>query len=187
MNSLKKFLGAIKVADRPISEQCEAFYMDGGRRAREKPDMRTHVGLGSCHCCDYFLIHEQNILLIEETRLLQRKKNLEKECSYLNERDREDFIKKQLLQQNYLKVYGAMLVLCRLAAKFSDVKKELENKDHYFWLVVSELTPDDIRYFENFSITLRQALKSVLTSQLLGDVKVLPAYKLKENLESKDI
>lgn len=184
MNSLKQFQGVIRVADRPLSQRCQAFYMDGGSGVREKEDMRADVGLGSCQCCDYFLIHNDHVLLIEETRLLQRKRNLEREYAYLSDNDRQKFVETQLFQRNHLKVYGAMLVLCRLAAKYCDVKDEIKGKKHHFWLVVSEITPEDMLFFESFSDKLLLRLQSVLTHELLEDVQVLPAYKLEEKLKN---
>lgn len=186
MNSLKQFLGVIKVAGDPLPEQHKAFYMDGGKGVREKPDMRAHAGLGSCQCCDYFLPNDEDgsILFIEETRLLDTKRNLEGEFSYLNEKDKKKFVRTKLFQEQHLKVYGAMLVLCRLAVKHSDIKDMIDGKKYFLWLVVSKMDVDDMRYFDKFSRELCDQLKSVLTSELLEDVQVLPAYKLEEKLNN---
>ena len=52
-----------------------------GKRQKGFPDMRTHVGLGSCNCCDYFLIHEDKVVLVEETQLADTIKAIGKKYS----------------------------------------------------------------------------------------------------------
>ena len=69
MSSLKQFLEPIKIADKTIGNKYKAYKMDS---SCEKNDMRKMVGLGTCHCCDYFLSKDGFVILIEETRLLKR-------------------------------------------------------------------------------------------------------------------
>ena len=67
MNTLEKFgqfLEEIEIADRPLGSRYKAYRMDGGR---QKPDMRAEIGLGTCHCCDYFKMRGNVIILIEDT------------------------------------------------------------------------------------------------------------------------
>jgi len=184
MRRLEQFLEVIQVADEPLPGQCTAYYMDGGAGARKKPDLRAHVGLGSCHCCDYFLPHGEGIALIEETRLLEKKRRLESKYAYLNDEDRESFVNDLILQRNQLKVYGAMLVLCRLAIKFPETADIVQGKKHYFWLVVSGMASEDTIYFDNLRDKLHNNLQSVLTAELLDDVEILPAEVLGEKLHN---
>lgn len=184
MTGLEQFLGVVQVADEPLPDQCTAYYMDGGAGACKKPDLRGHVGLGSCHCCDYFLPYDGNIVLIEETQLLKRKRALEKEYDYLNDEDKDKFANKRILQRNQLKVYGAMLVLCRLAIKFPETTDIVQGKKHYFWLVVSGMESDDTIYFDNLRDKLHKDLRSALKKELLDDVEILPADVLEKRLNN---
>lgn len=184
MTALEQFLGVIQVADEPLPDQCTAYYMDGGVGACEKPDLRAHVGLGSCHCCDYFLPHDGNIVLIEETRLLEKKRGLESKYAYLNDEDKDRFVNDLILQRNQLKVYGAMLVLCRLAIKLPETAGIVQGKKHYFWLVVSGMESEDTIFFDNLRDKLHNNLQSVLTAELLDDVEILPAEILEKRLRN---
>ena len=68
---LEKYLESIEVANEPLKgEKYKAYRMDGRRKNGKKyDDMREDVGLGTCHCCDYFKIQGDCIVLIEETQL----------------------------------------------------------------------------------------------------------------------
>ena len=103
---------------------------------RQRPDMRKTVGLGTCNCCDYLTIKDDTVVLIEETQLMEMIKNLKSEYQYLSEDDKSKFVDKCILQENKLKVYGSMLVLCRLDTACNDAKI-LRKKRYDFWLVIS--------------------------------------------------
>lgn len=184
MTELEQFLGVIQVADKPLSTQCTAYYMDGGAGTRQKPDLRKHVGLGGCHCCDYFLPYKGNIVLIEETRLLEKKRALEKKYAYLNDEDKKEFTNTQLLERNKLKVYGSMMVLCLLAVKFPKTKDLVLDKKHYFWLVASGMESEETIFFDNLRGELYGKLHDVLTAELLDDVEILPADVLEKRLHN---
>ena len=124
MVSPAQFLEHIEVAGQPISEK--GYKMDGNG----VPDMRRHAGMGGCSCCDYFIENGDSVVLIEETRLLETIKNLKKEPA-----DRARAI---IRDENVLKVYGALLVLCRMAADFPGFQKITQAKKFHFWLVVSD-------------------------------------------------
>ncbi len=113
MTAFDQFLEPIKVAGESLGDIHQAYRMDGNS---PKPDMRRDAGLGTCNCCDYFMFAEDHIVvLIEETRLLEQVENLKIQYDYLEDNDKEKFVKKYIRQENKLKVYGSMLVLCRLA------------------------------------------------------------------------
>jgi len=118
------FLEPIEVAGKTISE--EGYKMDGN----DVPDMRIHAGMGGCRCCDYFIENGKSVVLIEETRLLETIENLKEEPV-----DRARAI---IRDENVLKVYGALLVLCRMAANFPGFQKITQTRKFHFWLVVSD-------------------------------------------------
>ena len=184
MNSLNQFLDVIKVADKPLSDECKAYYMDGGRGVREMPDLRADVGLGSCHCCDYFLPHDESVLLIEETRLFETEKSLKEQYHYLNDEHKKEFSKEKFFSKYHLKVYGSLLVLYRLANKYPCTKKLIHGRKYCFWLVVSQMNSRQMKVFDNLVNKLQTKLQSTLTPELLIDVKILPADMLESKLKN---
>ncbi len=180
MTSLDQFLEPIKVADESIGDKYKAYKMDS---TAEKNNMREMVDLGTCHCCDYFLPENDSIILIEETRLLKRVEKIRQEYDYLNDRDKDDVVNNRIREKMQLKAYGAMLVLCRLASKFSNAKNIIQNKKYHFWLIVSSInSEDEKRFFDNLKDSLRGQLAQVLGRVLLDDVDVLSSDLLKKKL-----
>lgn len=187
MNSLRQFREQIEIADQPIGEEYMAYRMDGGRRKRpggtrsKRPDMRLKIGLGTCHCCDYFTIHGNTVLLIEETRLLETIENYKsKYDSMLEGNEKDRFIYGRIREENTLKVYGSLLVLCRWAAQHNELANFTSGKKHNFWLVVSDAEADDARFRDLDHIqSVLASLRSTLGSDLIGEVEVLTRSQFK--------
>jgi len=175
MITLADFLEPIKAADKTLDEDCKGHRMDG---MCPEPNMRATVGLGDCNCCDYFASKDNIVVLIEETQLMKMIINLEKEYHYLNIDVQEDFIYACILQENKLKVYGSMLVLCRLSNVCNDAKCLLKNKKYDFWLVVSDLTESNYRVFEYLKSRLLGSLRGSIGKIMMNAVEVIPADEL---------
>ena len=176
MTALDRFLQPIKVAGKLLDTEHRAYLMDG---TLPEPDMREEAGLGTCNCCDYFIFSKNHsIALIEETMLMEQIKGLKDEYDYLEIDDQTEFINKYIRDENKLKVYGSMLVLCRLSAMSDSVKELLEAKKYRFWLVVSGMeTEEDTILFDNFNDRLRYDLNSVLTGKILDGVEIMPSAR----------
>ena len=107
-------------------------------------DMRKTCGMGGSECCDYFLLRNNSIVLIDDTRLEAKVKRLAGECRGLGldkkGRNREQtYIVQALRRENALKIYGTMLMLCRLESKFPPKAQQLLAKRKYdFWLVATD-------------------------------------------------
>ena len=173
MTSLEKFVKPIQLTRIPLNAYYQAYHMDGNS---PEPDMRKKAGLGSCNCCDYFLISKNGaIVLIEKTQLICQLKDLREEYCYLKPAEhKEEFINKCIREENRLKVYGSMLVLCRLSVKYEDVKKLLRQNKYQFWLVVNgKDSPKDSRVFRNLRKPLLFDLRGVLTKEIVDDFKIL--------------
>ena len=173
MMSLEKFVETIQLARISLNADYQAYRMDS--TLSQTPDMRKKAGLGSCNCCDYFLISKDGaIVLIEETQLIYQLKNLREEYCYLKSAEYKEFINKRIREENRLKVYGSMLVLCLLSAKYEDVKKLLQQNKYQFWLVVSgKDSPKNSRVFRNLRKPLLFDLRGVLTKEVVDDFKIL--------------
>lgn len=142
--------------------------------------MRKDAGLGTCNCCDYFVIGKNaSTVLIEETRLIDQIRRLNNEYGYLSDLNRDKFIHKYIQSENKLKVYGSMLVLCRLAAVCDDAKTLLVGRKYDFWLVASGMyETEDMRFFDSMRDELFGELRGVLTGNIVSDVKIIPSAEL---------
>ena len=171
---LADFLESIMAAGKPLSKNCKAYRMD----STSPSNMRETVGLGTCNCCDYFASKDNIVILIEETQLMKMIKRLKNEYGYLKRSDQKKFVNKYILQENKLKVYGSMLVLCRLCAVCNYAKFLLKNEKYDFWLVASgPYKKRDSRVFSNLENRLSGSLKGSL-GKMINAVKVIPASKL---------
>lgn len=163
----------------PIKTGVTFFKMDGD------PDMRAQARLGSCSCCDFLAIGDDSILFVEETELLRSIERTKSQVDYLNDNDKEKFIQKEIVLENRAKVYGAMLVLCRLSQQSPDVKDVVGSKGHAFWLVVRGcISNEDAVYLDSLRGRLENSLRGQLGKRVIGAVKVLPLNELKEQLSS---
>ena len=179
MTELEKFLEPIVIAGSPL-ENHRAYRMDG---TSPKPDMRQEAKLGTCDCCDYFKFDDDDtIVLIEETQLMKKIKDLKSKYHYLEDNHQTEFVREHIRDENKLKVYGAMLVLCRLAAVCENVKDLLQTrngklKKYKFWLVASGMeTEEATMMFDHLKGQLRKELRSTLRGKILGRVEILPSH-----------
>ena len=147
--------------------------------------MRKDVGLGTCNSCDYFQINDKDVWLIEETDLQQTQSDLKKKPEYrrLNNSERRELIDKLIRDENRLKVYGSMLILCRLAAKSECASNKLKDKPVTFLLIDSHVQHDEgLRYFDNISAKLSGDLKSLLSAEIVEGVQILNSKMMLKKL-----
>lgn len=185
MTFLDKYLEQIKVAGESLEgEAFEAYRMDGGRN---KPDMRTDIGLGTCHCCDYFKIRirdqEEVVVLIEETRLNETVDNYKEEYkAIVDEKKKKEFLIQRVRDENILKVYGSLFMLCHGRAKCPELSDLVAGKKHDFWLVASD--SDDDHGDDYINEEIFENLQSLLKKDLIGEVKLLTTGQLKSVLSN---
>lgn len=185
MTPLEKFLEPIEIADQPLDGECnKAYRMDGGAK---KPDMRLDIGLGTCHCCDYFTIRGGDVILIEETLLMKTiRKYKEEYNAMIPAPQKEKFFDRKICNENTLKAYGSLLVLCRWSAKYKEISESIDGKPHNFWFVASDVeTGDDEIAFDGIADRLLQGLRGTLGKPIIGDVKILTPDQLKSMLVNK--
>ena len=133
MKELEGFISP-DIAGVPVSAGDVAYQVDA-----KKNDMRQLCGMDGSACCDYVLLRkDSSVVLIEDTRLGATVEDLEKEFGGL-ERDKEqEHILRTLRRENVLKIYGTLLMLCRLCSQFSSVQETLAKKEYDFWLVATD-------------------------------------------------
>ena len=106
----------------------EAYRIDG---VAPKPSMREQAQLGGgLACCDYILVDGDEFTIIEDTDLELTRNSIEGEYDHLkgDVEQRTQFVRDRIRNENCLKVYGTLLILCRLQAWPTRCK---------FWLVMT--------------------------------------------------
>lgn len=189
---LGSFLQRVEVGGSPLDPTCLAYRMDDNE---PQSNMRTTAGLGTCNCCDYFTFRDATLVLIEETRLPWQIKDLRnefaqeihKDVEELGERERHSVgrrVLRHLRQENKLKVYGSLLVLCRLATVVDDsAEANALSRPTSFWLVYSDsASADDLIFFDSLRGQLYHDLRSALTGAVVSEVEILPAQSLATRL-----
>ena len=183
MTELNEYLGPIEVAGKSLGKQYQAYRIDGGP---QHPDMRKNAGLGQCNSCDYFIFNENALILIEETQLIWQIKDLKCKYDYMDEKDQKKFIDEYISNENKLKVYGSMLVLCRLSALCRNAKDLLENKKYILWLVASGMKKEeDTIMFDYYRDRLLRDLRSVLTNNIMDEVIIIPTQEFISKLSQE--
>ncbi len=183
MTELGKYYEPIQVAGESLGKDYQAYRIDG---VSPQANMRKDAGLGSCNSCDYFIFNENALILIEETRLLWQISDLKVEYSYLEERMLTEFINKYIRDENKVKVYGSMLVLCRLSALSNNAKNLLNNKKYRLWLVASDMEEEeDTILFDNLKDRLLNELRSALTGEIMSNVEIIPSRVLISRLSKE--
>ena len=186
MVSTAQFREEIKVADpstdkndyRPIGK--DGYRMDGeGSR-----DMRREADLKGCHCCDYFIANKNSVVLIEETRLSATVNKYKQEYGYLRPDQLDKLTNDRIREENTLKAYGALLVLCRLAARSSEFQKIIRADKYHFWLVASDAQVANMISFEELQQRLLDALRSAFGKQRFCEIQVVPGDMLESKISA---
>ena len=149
--------------------------------------MRRAAGLGTCECCDYVTVSKDNqsVVFIEETDLESTIVDFKEKYDYLSDDDQVDLLYDEVLKEHRLKLYGSMLVLCRLSSSRDDVKAFLPENEFQFWLVTTSASSDSVILMDNLTDNLRGFLKSPLTKEMMDVVDIIPSTELAEKLSDE--
>ena len=164
----------------------KAYRMDS---TEEKSDMRRAAGLGTCECCDYVTISKDNqsVVFIEETDLEHTIIDFKEKYDYLSDDDQVDLLYDEVLKEHRLKLYGSMLVLCRLSCSQDEIKEFLPEDEFQFWLVTTTASSDSVILMDHLTDNLRGFLKSPLTREMMDVVDIIPSTELAEKLSDEVI
>lgn len=162
----------------------KAYRMDS---TKEGSNMRSAAGLGTCECCDYVTVSKDNqsVVFIEETDLESTIVDFKERYDYLSDDDQVDLLYDEVLKEHRLKLYGSMLVLCRLSCSRDDVKALLPENEFQFWLVTTPASSDSVILMDHLTDNLRGFLKSPLTKEMMDVVDIIPSIKLAEKLSDE--
>ena len=157
----------------------------------KESNMRSAAGLGTCECCDYVTVSKDNqsVVLIEETNLesVRRIEFRRKHMITSEEDDQVELLYDQVLRENRLKLYGSMLILCRLSSSREDVQSFLPENEFQFWLVTTPASSDSVILMDHLTDNLRGFLKSPLTKEMMDVVDIIPSTKLAEKLSEEAV
>lgn len=193
MSALDQFLESVEIAGLPVNIAYRAYRMDNGEG---KPDMRKHLGLGTCDTCDYFFVRGDSIILIEEKQINARiensKEKFENLCSNFIRREcMEKFMEKKIVKlmdgekkKIRLKVYGSMLMIRLLVSRCDKFSDKTKGKKYDFWFVASDVREDDMKYLDNLESNLFKELRGTLTEAFIRNVEVLTPKVLESKLKA---
>ncbi len=158
------------------------------------PSMVEYAGLvknNKPFCCDYLYINEKQAVLIEDTHLGETAQNILKELteekpgSAINNKKKQKYIKQFIRKKYCLKVYGSLLILCRLMRKYADICEELDNKTFSFWLIINDIKNIPVIHSMDLIPFLKKSLDDALKKKrLVAHIKIFVVTQLKEKLEN---
>ena len=168
MKSLYDYHRQVCISDKvPLSKKGDvfAYCMDGcpdPRNENNKYDMARYVGLPSCHCCDYFFFEKHATSLVEITEIRITKKNIKshydeilssKMCDELSEEAESKLFQELVADENLLKMYGSMTVICKFSHKCKIIRSECDSRHHKinYWLVIHDGHKRDIKALDKIS------------------------------------
>ncbi len=176
----------------PLSQFVEPIGSAGGFNAFRMDstvsgsDMRRAAGLGTCECCDYVTVSQdkESIVFIEETDLDSTIVEFKQKFNYLNDQDQVDMLYDEVLKEHRLKLYGSMLILCRLSSSREDVKALFPVDKFQFWLVTTRVQADSALLMDYLNERLKGFLKSSLLKETMSVVQIIPSKRLFEKLST---
>ena len=197
--SLSLFEEKIQLEGLPSPLEVTAYRMDGS--SENKPPMAKYAGLDSPSCCDYLYLKKNTrgkAILIEDTRMGKKLQRIRLKLEDLENEQKTNKIfraKEILRQENCLKVYGTLLILCRLSKNRSHktLAEELAKHKFYdFWLIIND--EDDVKAIDNEEIKgiidfLKKKLRESLAGSLRGAIKnvqILFADELTDKLKQAE-
>ena len=174
--NISRFWEQVQLSGQPALKNCHAYRMDGN------PHMGTVLNMGTCSCCDYFTLYKLNkILLVEDGQIGRKIKDLRNKYNFRKNDDRDNFVREEIAKEHILKAYGSLLVLCRLSLLNQAGRNLIGNKRYEFWIVSTDTDqPGHALPFSHLKNFIKNRLKSVFSSSLVGDVHLLTFQDFKD-------
>ena len=173
MKSLEGFAVPLKIRKLVGDESkiCEfhtkAYAVDKSTSGNTKT-LKGQYQMDNAHSCDYILINDSNVLLLEDSNLGEKKKELEKEYP-------EELSIKIIGKEQLLKAYASLLLLCKIVSSDRAAKEMIKDKAVNFCVVWNDGKLTDSRVFSQMKRQVEKPLKNIVSK-----VFVLPLPKLKE-------
>ncbi|MDE0159456.1 MAG: hypothetical protein OXI02_07720 [Candidatus Dadabacteria bacterium] len=130
-------------------------------------DLKGQYGMDSTHSCDYMLINDSNVLLLEDSNIRKKKEDLEEEYS-------EELSIRIIGKEQLLKAYASLLLLCRISSSDRTTRRLIKGKTVSFCVVCSDVERKDFRVLWRIEGYLKEPLRN-----LVSEVHVLPLSGVK--------
>ena len=135
----------------------------------KKKTLKGQYGMHGTHCCDYLLINDKNVLLLEDSNIGKTKENWERK--YPDEKLSVEMIAKEQL----LKAYASLLLLCKISCSDRSARRLIKDKEIAFCVVCNDIENKDLRLLDG----ILKHLKDGSLAKLVSKVRVLPCSALK--------
>lgn len=195
LKSFQYFLRPLEVErlkGKPYKLSVQAYAVDKPC-GEDQVALKDQFEMGHFHSCDYIFAKEDKdkVLLIEDSNLGKAKKDLQNEyirfmqnnCTgkiILDKQAKEELsekIIKEIRDENRLKAYASLLLLCHLISKDAYAKKLIEGKEVHFWVIVTDGIASDFEAFADIGSRLGGCLKP-----LVSGVAFLPLKEAEQKL-----
>ena len=179
--------------EQPLRFPVEAAYAvdKPADDCKKGPVLRNELKMASCHCCDYIIPKENGILLLEDSNLKEKKRDLEHEwlCfrEFLGEEEIRNLFSKKLQEkilkiiknEQLLKAYASLLLLCRLISQNVEAEELMKNKKIWFVVIINDISDNqerEYRAFQNLGSRIRSSLST------FAKVRVFPLKEARKLL-----
>ena len=124
------------------------------------------------HCCDYIFVPDDNeVLLIEDSNLKSKRDDLEKKTvSSVGNRESGPQLSDRLIRdEQLLKAYASLLLLCRLFAQDETATKKMQGKNIRFLFIINDADPTDSHLFDYLENKITPTLRPLVDKVLVRD------------------
>lgn len=129
--------------------------------------LKNQLRMDNFNSCDYIFITEEVIFLLEDSNLKAKKDDLQNNClrSVKDDASKEKLLRKIISDEQILKAYAGLLLLCRLISQSKEAMDLMKGKKKHFWVIINDDDPSDPKGFdylgEEISKTLRPLVSKV--------------------------
>lgn len=144
--------------------------------------LKNQLRMDSFHSCDYIFVTEKIVFLLEDSDLKAKKDDLQSNCLCFVKDDasKEKFLRKIINDEQILKAYAGLLLLCRLISQSKEAKGLMKGKKKHFWVIINDDDPSDSKGFdylgEEISNTLRPLVSTVAVLDHKKANRILCSY-----------
>ncbi len=124
------------------------------------------------HCCDYIFVPDDNeVLLIEDSNLKSKRDDLEKKTisSVINLESVPQLSDRLIRDEQLLKAYASLLLLCRLFAQDETATKKMQGKNIRFLFIINDADPTDSQLFDYLENKIAPTLRPLVDKVLVRD------------------
>lgn len=133
--------------------------------------LKNQLMMDSFNCCDYIFVAEKTIFLLEDSNLKAKKNDLQNNClcSVEDEASKEKFLRKIIKDEQILKAYAGLLLLCRLTSQSKEAMDLMKDKEKHFWVIINDSDPSDPKGFDYLREEISRRLGPLISTVAVLD------------------